>query len=307
MQRRAFTLIELLVVIAIIAILAAILFPVFATAREKARQTTCLSNVKQLGIAFLAYQQDYDECNPNGSNPYADGNGWACMVYPYVKSTGVFVCPSDASQSVVASSYAYNSNNVHYPPGGSGPGPSTGAYLSQYISPSKTVLLFEVANCGSTTLLYDVTKAPYTVQVSGVTPPDAHCSSPGTGCDGNSPAGVGIGNAEWELNGAGVGATNPANNLKYATGYMQYSAGTTTFTVTGGSGPESSFTGPTGRHLGGSCFLMQDGHAKWLMPAQVSAGRNDTTTTVCGGTDNSTYWVAASTQCTTEAATFSIL
>ena len=64
MKNRGFTLIELLVVIAIIAILAAILFPVFATAREKARQTTCASNLKQIGIAFTQYQQDYDECNP---------------------------------------------------------------------------------------------------------------------------------------------------------------------------------------------------------------------------------------------------
>ena len=65
MSRRGFTLIELLVVIAIIAILAAILFPVFAKAREKARQTSCLSNLKQLGLSFLMYAQDYDELLPS--------------------------------------------------------------------------------------------------------------------------------------------------------------------------------------------------------------------------------------------------
>jgi prepilin-type N-terminal cleavage/methylation domain-containing protein/prepilin-type processing-associated H-X9-DG protein len=104
-MRRGFTLIELLVVIAIIAILAAILFPVFAKAREKARQSSCLSNVKQLAIAFFAYAQDYDEhcarCYArNGAsisavrwywNPGNEG-----MLYPYVKNSQVFQCPSGA-------------------------------------------------------------------------------------------------------------------------------------------------------------------------------------------------------------------
>ena len=77
-RRTGFTLIELLVVIAIIAILAAILFPVFAKVREKARQTACLSNMKQLGLAFVQYSQDYDEMNPDGvSWYYPGGNGWA--------------------------------------------------------------------------------------------------------------------------------------------------------------------------------------------------------------------------------------
>src|SRR5580704_3804273 len=103
-----FTLIELLVVIAIIAILAAILFPVFASAREKARQTSCASNEKQLALAFLQYAQDYDEFMPCGTRDgaadianYASfgnaynylGTGWAGELYSYVKSTGVFTCP----------------------------------------------------------------------------------------------------------------------------------------------------------------------------------------------------------------------
>src|SRR5476651_2537282 len=84
--RRGFTLIELLVVIAIIAILAAILFPVFAQAREKARQISCLSNMNQLGLAFMQYLQDYDEHFPGS---YYYGQGWAEEIYPYVKSVNV--------------------------------------------------------------------------------------------------------------------------------------------------------------------------------------------------------------------------
>ncbi len=89
--RICFTLIELLVIIAIIAILAAILFPVFAKAREKARQTSCASNDKQLGLGFLQYVQDNDETFPpqylSTGVPYA--YDWHYMIYPYVKSVGV--------------------------------------------------------------------------------------------------------------------------------------------------------------------------------------------------------------------------
>jgi len=86
-RKSGFTLIELLVVIAIIAILAAILFPVFAKAREKARQTTCTSNEKQLGLAFAQYNQDYDENYPVGITTNGHpGSAWAGRIYPYVKS-----------------------------------------------------------------------------------------------------------------------------------------------------------------------------------------------------------------------------
>src|SRR5665213_297271 len=106
-SRRGFTLIELLVVIAIIAILAAILFPVFAKVREKARQTSCLSNMKQLGLAFAQYNEDYDEKQPNGTWwSYSSGAGWDGEIYPYVKSVNVFLCPDDTTYSKV--SYAYN-------------------------------------------------------------------------------------------------------------------------------------------------------------------------------------------------------
>jgi prepilin-type N-terminal cleavage/methylation domain-containing protein/prepilin-type processing-associated H-X9-DG protein len=98
--RSAFTLIELLVVIAIIAILAAILFPVFAQAREKARQTSCTSNLKQLGTAMMMYAQDYDESYP--SNWYPQNGHWANVVLPYLGqgnqlyTGGVMICPSAA-------------------------------------------------------------------------------------------------------------------------------------------------------------------------------------------------------------------
>lgn len=103
MQRKGFTLIELLVVIAIIAILAAILFPVFAKAREKARQSSCLSNLKQLGIACLSYAQDNDERWPTYYRIVVAGHndgvtsGGVCMysaLVPYIKNSQVFVCPS---------------------------------------------------------------------------------------------------------------------------------------------------------------------------------------------------------------------
>ncbi len=115
-SRKGFTLIELLVVIAIIAILAAILFPVFAKAREKARQTSCLNNLKQIALASIQYTQDYDEYfyphrwkngqNPDSFNAGTPGNGivngdanvrtfWPQLIMPYIKANGVFVCPSN--------------------------------------------------------------------------------------------------------------------------------------------------------------------------------------------------------------------
>jgi len=106
-RQRGFTLIELLVVIAIIAILAAILFPVFAQAREKARQTTCTSNLKQISTATLMYNQDYDEMfpvwaqDPERQMARPDGTiyqgkvTWPLLYMPYIKNQGVFRCPSD--------------------------------------------------------------------------------------------------------------------------------------------------------------------------------------------------------------------
>ena len=95
-KNSGFTLIELLVVIAIIAILASILFPVFARARESARRTSCLSNLKQIGLGIIQYTQDYDETMPmaNWGGNAGDGFYWMDAVQPYVKSTQLFTCPS---------------------------------------------------------------------------------------------------------------------------------------------------------------------------------------------------------------------
>jgi len=99
MHRKGFTLIELLVVIAIIAILAAILFPVFAQARAKAKQASCLSNMKQIGLGLMMYAEDYDQTLPSSYyylNGASSGGGymhWSGMIMPYVKNEKLFVCP----------------------------------------------------------------------------------------------------------------------------------------------------------------------------------------------------------------------
>ena len=126
-MRKGFTLIELLVVIAIIAILAAILFPVFAKAREKARQTSCLNNEKQIGLAFIQYAQDYDEKMP-GAGPGAVATApmplpygywiWASTtsvwdptggaIYPYAKNVQIFTCPSRTGFTPKGCTYEMN-------------------------------------------------------------------------------------------------------------------------------------------------------------------------------------------------------
>ena len=110
--RKAFTLIELLVVIAIIAILAAILFPVFSRARENARKTSCQNNLKQLGIGVLQYTQDFDESFPTTGTTHTLSALW--VIQPYVKSTQVLQCPSESTagnaspSSANYSDYFYN-------------------------------------------------------------------------------------------------------------------------------------------------------------------------------------------------------
>lgn len=135
---QGFTLIELLVVIAIIAILAAILFPVFARARENARRSSCQSNLKQIGLGFAQYTQDYDEKFPlpmlnfrgttgtpvpqttpgmpgavfatgDGASPSGNYFSWMDATYPYVKSTQLYVCPSGNPVAPDGASYGYNS------------------------------------------------------------------------------------------------------------------------------------------------------------------------------------------------------
>ncbi len=166
---KGFTLIELLVVIAIIAILAAILFPVFARARENARRASCQSNEKQIGLGILQYTQDYDEKLPFACDDASGASPWQYTIQPYVKSVQLFQCPSFTSTTkvnmssvngspAIAASYMCNGGGSYVDAvagfGGKRPmerSPSNvggtqvngGAALSQFASSSQTILVLE--------------------------------------------------------------------------------------------------------------------------------------------------------------------
>jgi prepilin-type N-terminal cleavage/methylation domain-containing protein/prepilin-type processing-associated H-X9-DG protein len=136
LARRGFTLIELLVVIAIIAILAAILFPVFAKAREKARQTTCCSNMRQVGTSYLMYSSDWDDTYPITYQ-------WKTNLQPYMKNTQIFVCPSRPDLSWY---YGQGYNIGCSSPFVQGP---PGQHESRVCNPSKKILNVEWDRCNA--------------------------------------------------------------------------------------------------------------------------------------------------------------
>ena len=182
-MKRGFTLIELLVVIAIIAILAAILFPVFAKAREKARQTSCLSNVKQLSLAFMQYAQDYDECLPITCQQNTN-IVWQATVYPYVKNTQAYNCPSATtnlvSQTNCASSRCYYLNSLLATGWHLG-----GMSLGGIKSPAECVLL---AECGTAAALdYETKPSWMTTSNPGCCLASRHNDGQNVGwCDGHA-------------------------------------------------------------------------------------------------------------------------
>lgn len=153
MRRNGFTLIELLVVIAIIAILAAILFPVFARAREKARQASCLSNQKQLALGWQMYLQDYDEAIPGYSlriwnedhTSYVWGTKWYEAIDPYVRNEQIWICPSDAGATTLRyrRSYAYNGYYLRNSDWGEDEGAQS---LGEITYPAETIMAGEAQN-----------------------------------------------------------------------------------------------------------------------------------------------------------------
>jgi prepilin-type N-terminal cleavage/methylation domain-containing protein len=238
--RKGFTLIELLVVIAIIAILAAILFPVFAKVREKARQTSCLSNEKQLGLGFAQYTQDNDETMPyDTSGGYYDEQGWAGQIYPYVKSAGVFVCPDDPNKHTGYNEISYGMNgnlmaadpSLIYETQPSKPG----SVLSGQLAPASTVLLFETQDEDNVTLTNTV--------------------------DNGSPTGRGMvddGNSITQENGNNGQPLSGWNLAVYATGNI---GGYQLTTIPAGS-----------VHTNGANYLCADDHAKFELGNNVSGG-----------------------------------
>lgn len=269
-ESKGFTLIELLVVIAIIAILAAILFPVFAKAREKARQASCESNERQVGLAILQYVQDNDEHFPTGDQNDL-GAGWVGTVQTYVKSSGVFKCPDDSTQTTTDTNKPENLTSASYSPD---------SYAAN------------VNLIGQATALAAMVADSSTVMAFEITGDQADMTDPSEGTNGYLAAPAGA-NATYQLSAVGDGMGNPtddSNSVVNVDGlYGTWTAGGTKPTASTGTpqyatgflggrlnvnnsyGDEES---ATGLHTGGANFLFGDGHVKFALPQQVSSGQN---------------------------------
>ncbi|HEY3266799.1 MAG TPA: DUF1559 domain-containing protein [Armatimonadota bacterium] len=236
---RAFTLIELLVVIAIIAILAAILFPVFAKARERAQQTTCINNLKQFGVAFQTYYQDYDERFPlqGGTQNWGDKRGWAEMVYPQIKNFEVYHCPSDPKSNVTYTMNAACST----------PQDSTVTYaaksLSAVKSPSKLIQLCESAGAGNRS--YKLRENPSPPLNNAQDKWGESDLTTETGAT-NQQDGVVYGRADGSLDSVSHTDAMPINKVH---------------DLTGGQIGKLYFPG---RHNGGNCMLFMDSHVAYF-------------------------------------------
>jgi len=238
-QKQAFTLIELLVVIAIIAILAAILFPVFAAAREKARQTSCASNMKQLGLGMIQYVQDYDEVLvPTSFNWGASGN-WTTFIYPYIKSTGVYNCPDDPG---VSGQTPWTLSSTGYP-----------SYQINYTCYGPDAEFFPPSEEWPDRPIASGTKA---LNVSMEADPAGTIWMTEASRTGNM-----VGQMNWEFDTRDNGNTAPTPGCWDLTTSMNLSAKIPYF---GGDFGSMGF-----QHTGRSNFLFTDGHVKSLTPQTV--------------------------------------
>ncbi len=226
-KNSAFTLIELLVVIAIIAILAAILFPVFARARENARRSSCQSNLKQIGLGILQYVQDYDERYPSyrfepPSSVTGQRSTWYVQTQPYLKSTQLFVCPSDSDNSASGGAYWMPSGITAY-------------HVSYGYN----------ANFGGGAASRGVSMAALDSSATTVIVTDAG-TQPGTGTPATDPLKWTVKPNAWILD-------------DYVTSSSSYPE---TQVVAAAGGDGSSFAGPNPRHLETCNVLWADGHVK---------------------------------------------
>ncbi len=265
MKRSAFTLIEILVVIGIIAVIAAILFPVFASVRERGRRTACLSNERQLGMAMLQYVADNGETFPGGVT-WA-GDRWVSQTYPYVKSTTLFQCPSDGSTAGTADatggfwvSYGLNFDLARHqfemdPVSGEIVRPAEGSGLAALTTLTKTILFFEVSNGGA---------------VLSTRPHYTDCSVVGNAGMAGSGQSDGKG-------GTLTDPTYPITSSSFSSfPFALYATGNVGGRLLNGATKAGKILGggSTPRHAGGANYVACDGHAVWLRPEEVSGGNN---------------------------------